>query len=153
MRFTSLFAAASRLGGNMLTAATKYIPAELSEDKRYANAYAAILASLVAADFEIEEDETIAALNHIQSDADLLKNGLVSHTLGFYAQFIEEFAACNGAVPQILVARAQILEKNVRCIANGSHKFALYGMAKSLVGVQANVQEKQVLAEVQNILL
>lgn len=152
MGFSSLFNAAKALGGNMISGMTQYIPAELSEDKRFANAYAAILASLVTADFIVEEAETIGALQHIQGDADLVSNNLVSHTLGFYAQFIEEYSACNGEVTKVLVLRAQILEKHVRCVANGNHRFILDRMARSVAG-RGNAQEKQALSEIQSMLV
>lgn len=140
--------AVSGFGAKVSKATAKYVPAALSEDKRFSNAYAACLALLVCADLEVEADETIAAIGFMQNDFCLKDRGLVLSTLEFYGQFIGDMSDSFATPTNYLLKKAQIIQEHIAVDLNPSYKNDLKTLCNALVGPGANAQEKAVYAEI-----
>lgn len=147
-RMVRLAAKVKELGGQALKKAAPYIPAQLSEDKRYSNAYAAALCLLVCADLEVEEGETIAALGLIQNDPKLKDLNLVLSTIEFYGKFVEELSDTLDNLPRYLVMKATVIEEHIKVELSPKYKRDLQILMNSLVGPNANEKERAVYNEV-----
>lgn len=147
-----LIKAVSNLGGKVANETSKYMPAMMSEEKRFSNSYAACLSLLVCADLEVEEDETIAALGFIQNDRSLIDRNLVLSSLGYYGKFIEELSITFSNKPSYLLKKAKLIQEHVSVNLSPEHKQDLMRMCNLLVGVNANQQEKEVYNEIENAL-
>lgn len=151
-RTAGLLSRIKDLGGEAIKKAAPYIPAQLSEDKRFSNAYAAALALLVCADREVEENETIAALMLIQNDPKLKDRNLVLSTLEFYGGFIVELSENFDNVPTYLVTKAQVITQHVNVSLSRQYKQDLKVLCNSLVGPNANEKEREVYNEIMSAL-
>ena len=140
--------AVSNLGGKVAKATAAYVPAALSEDKRFSNAYAASLALLVCADLEVEAAETIAAIGFMQNDFCLKDRGLVLSTLEYYGQFISELSDTFQNQPLYLLEKAKIVQEHIAVDLSPAYKSDLRNLCNALIGANANPLESQVYAEI-----
>jgi hypothetical protein len=140
--------AVNDLGAKVAKTTAKYVPAALSEDKRFSNAYAAALALLVCADLEVEADETIAAIGSMQYDFCLKDRGLVLSTLEYYGQFIGDLSKSFGVPTDYLLKKAQIIQEHIAVDLSPSCKNDIKNLCNALVGPSANRQERQVYNEI-----
>lgn len=142
-----LMKSVSDLGGKVIKSTSKYVPAMLSEDKRFSNAYAACLALEIVSDMIIEEDETISAMKFIQTSPELKEMNLVIHTIEFYSKFISDLSEVIDTPHLYIVKKAKIIEENVSIIKNNSHKNIIKNMVIALAG-NGNEKEKDVMNEI-----
>lgn len=140
--------AISNIGGKVAKATAAYVPAVLSEDKRFSNAYAAVLSLLVAADLEVETSETIAAIGFMQNDLRLKDRGLVLSTLEYYGQFISELSDTFQNQPLYLLEKAKIIQEHIAVDLSTAYKNDLKNLCNALIGSNANPLESQVYAEI-----
>lgn len=147
MNLEKLFDKVTELGGNIKQSTIKYVPAMLSEDKRFANAWALSLAALICADQLIEEDETVSALSFIQTSPDLREMNMVTPAIEFYAEFVDDMAKTFGS-PAFIVERAKLIETHIRVLTNETHKAMIRAMVNKLAGRNANAEEKQIKSEI-----
>jgi len=140
--------AACNVAGEVSKKATKYMPTALSEDRRFSKAYAATLGLLICADRQVEEEETIAALQFIQNDSFLKKENLVAVTIQDYADIIKDVQPTFIDVPAYLVKKSLIIEDTIRVSLNNNYKKVLKNLCNTLVGSDANQQEKEVASEI-----
>ena len=145
---SKFFKAITDMGANVAKSTAKYIPASLSEDKRFSNAYAACLGLLVCADLEVEANETISAIGFMQNDFCLKDRGLVLSTLNFYGQFISDLSDSFSSQTDYLLKKAKIIQEHIAVELSPSYKNDLKNLCNSLVGPNANQQERQVYAEI-----
>lgn len=143
-----LFNAISGFGGKVAKATAAYVPAAMSEDKRFSNAYAASLALLVCADLEVEADETIAAIGFMQNDFCLKDRGLVLSTLEYYGNFIAQLSDTFKNQPSYLLAKAKIIQEHIAVDLSPAYKNDLKNLCNALIGANANPQERQVYSEI-----
>ena len=143
----SLLDAVKKVGVKVTKETASYMPALLSEEKRFSNAYAACLALLICADYEVEESETIAAIGFIQKDKLLNEMGLTLSTLEYYGGFIKELSAYFNDKPSFIVQKAKVIEKHVVVDLQNKYKIYLKELCTQLVGVNANANELEVKGE------
>ena len=143
-----LMSAISGFGGKVAKATASYVPAALSEDKRFSNAYAAVLALLVCADLEVEADETISAIGFMQNDFALKDRGLVLSTMEYYGQFISELSVTFADQPTYLLAKAMIIQEHISVNISPAYKNDIIRLCNELVGTNANPLEQIVYNEI-----
>lgn len=148
MNTNNLMSSIKALGGKIRTATAQYVPAMLSEDKRFSNAYSAILALLVCADLMVESDETISALKFIQDDQFLKSRGLVLSSLEYYGNFVDDLSDTFYDHPSYLVKKAKVIQEHVSVSLSNEYKAQLLALCNKLVGINANAEEKKVYDEI-----
>lgn len=136
------------IGHKITKEAFNYIPASLSKDKKFANAYACCVAMLVCADREIEVEETRAAINFIRSSKVLRDRECVAYALEFYAKFISEYQKVLDNEPAFMVYSAQLIEEHIRIVEDASHKALLVQLVSDLANVNANEAEIRVKVDI-----
>lgn len=134
--------AAKNLGADVSTLAVKYVPTSLSRDKKFANAYGCIMSLMICADREVEEDETIAAMDFIRRDENLRGLGMTVEGVKFYSGFISELEPTFENVPRFTVETTRLIEEHISIIKEESQKVMLKGLVNHLCGSQANEAEK-----------
>lgn len=142
-----LFNSIKGFGGRILKETAQYVPAALSEDKRFANAFAASLALEVVSDKLIEEQETIDAMQFIQNSPELRQMNLVVHTIEFYGKFISDLAPIIAVPHEYVVAKAKIIEENIKIVTNPAHKNIIRNMVIQIAST-GNQNEIQTMNEI-----
>ena len=142
-----LFNSIQCLGGKIMNGTAQYIPAALSEDKRFSNAFAAALALEVVSDKLIEEQETIDAMQFIQNSPELRQMNLVVHTIEFYGKFISDLAPIISVPHEYIVAKTKIIEENIKIISNPLHKNIIKNMVIQIAS-GGNQNEVQTMNEI-----
>ena len=129
-----------RAGHTLSKEIFKYVPAALSKDKQFANAYAACIAILVIADRKVEVDETRAAIDFIKRSEVLKRIDCVTYALDFYAGFIAQFQPMFNNEPMLLVSIAKVIEEHVK-ICDKSYKPTLIQLISDLTNGNPNSSE------------
>jgi len=138
----------SEIGGKVIKSTASYVPAALSEDKRFSNTFAACLALLVCADFEVEEDETVAAIKFIETNQILKEMNLVLSTLEYYGNFITDLSDSFNNKPEYLLKKSKTIQKHVAVNLKYAYKEHIKNLCSLLVGANANSNERDLKAEI-----
>ena len=137
----------SEIGSTIQKEANRLAPAILSQDKKFANAFATTISSLVCADLKIETDETLQAINFIQNDPRLKELGLVVYSIDFYSNIITDLSMHFENEPAYLVQKARIIQENIPGLS-GEYKSYIRALCNQLAGPTANQKEVLVRNEI-----
>jgi 5'(3')-deoxyribonucleotidase len=130
----------SEVGSAIQKETNKYVPALLSQDKKFANAFSTVVSVLVCADREVEVNETIQALNFIQNDPILKEKGLVVYGIESYKNIIGELSSVFNNEPEFLVQKARIIQDSIPGL-NDEYKSYIRTLCNKLAGSTANREE------------
>lgn len=154
LNIDALKKAANEVGAVLIDKASKASPMMFSNDKKFANGYTLVLALMVAADREVEAEETIGVLNLIQKANAIRDLNLVSEALGYYTGFIEDISEYFGENQEsaFLVRVASLLEENIGEIREAEHINALISLVQAVAGVKPDVDEKAMAERIEEAL-
>lgn len=134
------------IGSSIKKETSRYAPAMLSQDKRLANAFSTVVSTLVLSDLEVENEETIQAINFIQNDPILKEKGLVIYSIDFYSNIINELSQLFNNEPAFLVQKAKVIQENIPGLSD-EYKSYIRALCNQLT-VGANPREMLVRDEI-----
>lgn len=131
------------IGSSIQKETSRYAPAMLSQDKRLANAFSTVVSILVLSDMEVENEETIQAINFIQNDPVLKEKGLVVYSIDLYSNIINDLSKLFNNEPAFLVQKAKVIQENIPGL-NDEYKSYIRALCNQLT---AGANNKEMLVK------